>query len=105
MFSSLNFGKLYTKNNTVYGKIVLGQITQNLCHSETKAQSQAREVLSGGELVQQAHTLPPNSQRAHKSNGRKCWTVGREAVCVGFDGGRKSSVESLTQPGTVGARD
>ena len=60
------------------GKVVLGQITQNLCDFETRGQSKAREALSGGELAQQAWGLPQNARRTHQSHRRECWTVGRQ---------------------------
>lgn len=65
------------------GKVVLGQITQNLCDSETRRQSKAREALSGGELAQQAWGLPQNAWRTHESHRRECQecqTVGRGSV-------------------------
>lgn len=62
------------------GKVVLGQITQNLCDSEFRGQSKAREALPGSELAQQASGLPQNARRTHKSHRRKCWIVGRGSV-------------------------
>lgn len=73
------------------GKVVLGQITQNLCDSETRRQSKAREALSGGELAQQAWGLPQNAWRATDGNARNARLWGG-AVCMGFDGeGRAGS--------------
>lgn len=48
------------------GNVVCGQITQNLCHFETGAQNKPREVLSGGELAQQAPQCTDSTQEQQK---------------------------------------
>lgn len=78
------------------GKVVLGQITQNLCDSETRRQSKAREALSGGELAQQAWGLPQNAWRTQESHRRECRTVGRGSVAWDLMGREEQGQEPLT---------